>query len=316
MRKKCRRYRWMPAVCLAAGVYALCLGGGRQEGEVRPVSSPEELRGVLREAQWGLLPLEAPALYDAGEVLFLPGGEDGDAFLLGLLLDVMEGGEDEGLDVIVSEDTLTRETLFHGPGGGLVWTLPPEGGYSPWWAFGLLFPGEDVSGFDHPGAFDPSLVHLRVALVPLAFPDIPDGWQGGALTSGSPKVLKPGDLPHIPLPPSDAQGGGAVVISPPPAAETNEVAGVTLLAAVPEGEAGVVYVDAARGSDAWTGRSNLSRGGGEGPKRTVEGGMAAVKSGGQLVIAEGRYAECLNVRGTGVRVTFTGDVTLGAAAAN
>jgi len=303
------------AACLAAALTVLLSQGGGGLGGPRVVSSPEDLRDALREAQWGLLPLEAAVLYDAGDMLFLPDGGDGDAFLLALLLSTEDW---EGAEVTVSEDAGTRETLFHNPDGHLFWTLPPEEDYTPWWAAGLLFP-EGMPGWVDPGWYDPSLAGVRVSLWPLAFPDIPDAQdapaqgeapfpgQGGGVQG----VLPPGEGAQAALPGNDP---------PPPEGRTNalDTAGATLLPAAPrEVEVrAVIYVDAARGDDAWTGRSALSRGGGEGPKRTVAAGMAAAAGGGRrLVIGEGVYPESLDVRGTGVRVTFTGDVALGNAAA-
>ena len=316
MKLFCLRYGWVSAVWAIAIVCALCLRGGETSPSLFPftrggepeadgmvssldrggwvIASPEDLRVALREAQWGLLPLETAVLYDSGEALFIPDGEEEDTFLLGLLLDTEDW--EKGLDVTVSEDPLTRETLFHGPQGGLVWSLLPEGGYTPWWAFSLLFPDEDVSEWAAPGAFDPSLVSLRVTLTPLVFPDLPDPPPGnaGVLARNTATLPKTWDTP-----PTAATARS----------NATDTATDTLLPVVPS-EGTVVYVDAARGNDTWTGRSSRSRGGVEGPKRTVGGGMAAVSERGTLVISEGTYTESLNVRGTGVRVTFTGDVTL------
>ncbi|MCL1922077.1 MAG: hypothetical protein FWG50_13575, partial [Kiritimatiellaeota bacterium] len=166
------------AACLAAAACALCLTGGGERA-LEAVSSPEDLRGLLREAQWGLLPLGSPVLHDAGDALFLAEDAEGDAFLLALLL----SAEDwlDGLDVTVSEDAATRETLFRGPGGEVFWSLPPEEGYDPAWTGRLLHP-EQVPERDGLGPFDPSLAGLRVTLWPLAVPDIPD--DRGVLMEG------------------------------------------------------------------------------------------------------------------------------------
>ena len=202
MRKFCLSlisWRRVSAVCLAAAACALCLGGGGRD--VHVVSSPEELRDALREAQWGLLPLESALLYDAGEALFLPGDGEGEAFLLSLLLSAEDWGS---IDVTVSEDAGTRETVFTGPDGSRVWSLPPEEGYSPWWAAGLLFP-EGLPAWADPAALDPSLAGLTVTLVPLAIPDIPAQdipgapGQGGRIAAGVGMGLDGG---------LDAAGGG------------------------------------------------------------------------------------------------------------
>jgi len=306
--------RWRAfAACLAAALIAFLSLGGGGLGEPQVVSSPEDLRDALREAQWGLLPLEAAVLYDAGDMLFLPDGGGGDAFLLALLFSTEDW---EGAEVTVSEDPATRETLFLGPGGNLFWVLPPEEGYSPWWALGLLFP-EGFPAWAEPGAFDPSLVSVRVAVWPLAFPDIPDPHGGGKGRAGQGLGRPDGQDPGGAVAPPDK--GTAVALAGdelPATGRTNvlDAAGVTLLSVVPSGGSSVVYVDAARGNDTWTGRSALSRGGGEGPKRTVAAGMVAVREGGSLVVGEGAYPESLDVRGAGVRVTFTGNVALGRAA--
>ena len=305
-------YRWpgvLLAVCLTVAASA---PGGGGEGMVRVAGSPEDLRELLREAQWGLLPLGGPILYDAGEALFLPGGEDAEAFLLALLFSTEDW---EGAEVTVSEDAGTLETLFWGPGGDLFWWLPPEEGYDPWWAARLLFPG-GMPGWADPGWYDPSLVSAAVSVTPLVFPDIPDGAQDAPAQGQAPPPGQGGGVRGAPPTGEVARAALPENGPPPPEGRTNalDTAGGTLLPAAPVEAGAVIYVDAARGDDAWTGRSALSRGGGEGPKRTLAAGMAAAAGGGQLVIGEGAYAERLDLRGTGVRVAFTGGAALGGAA--
>lgn len=49
---------------------------------------------------------------------------------------------------------------------------------------------------------------------------------------------------------------------------------------------------------------------GEGPKKTIAAGLAAVKDGGRLAMTGGAYSENLDVRGRDVRVYIVGVVLL------
>ncbi len=85
---------------------------------------------------------------------------------------------------------------------------------------------------------------------------------------------------------------------------------------------GAVYVDAAIGHDAQSGRRRelqwVARAAGaagpaftlDGPKRTVAAGQAAVRDGERLVIREGAYADRLALAGREVRVRIEGQVRL------
>ncbi|MCL1856238.1 MAG: hypothetical protein FWF84_01150, partial [Kiritimatiellaeota bacterium] len=151
------------------------------------------------------------------------------------------------------------------------------------------------------------------------------GWGGGGRRGGPQGGGRGGERPREPQedgmegerprePQEDPEDDDELP-PPPPPSRTNalDVAGGTLLPAAPAVGA-TIYVDAARGDDAWTGRSAQPRGGGEGPKRTLAAGLSAAGRGGRLVIAAGDYTEKLDVRGTGVRVTVTGNASFGTAA--
>jgi len=83
---------------------------------------------------------------------------------------------------------------------------------------------------------------------------------------------------------------------------------------VPPPESGIalgriIYVDQKQGNDSYSGRlDDVSVD--DGPKKTIRAGLAAVPSGGVLVIAGGHYAESFNVAGRKTFVRCQGTVNV------
>jgi len=70
-----------------------------------------------------------------------------------------------------------------------------------------------------------------------------------------------------------------------------------------------VYVSATHGNDAFSGRRARARLF-DGPRKTIRGGMRAVRPGDTLVIQESKYLEDLNIAGKSVSVRISGNVEL------
>ncbi len=252
-----------------------------------------ELRELLREAQWLMLPQKGAVELDGGRYWFVPENTEAETFIRALRF------EDNGEAwVRVLEDGKTGETVLEDVGGVEVERLAVTEDYRRTWVLELLAP-EGVGGRMDAGAYDPSRVSLSVKLVPMfGLLDESDAEAGGrAKDIKGFRVATQTDAPLVKdeLP---AEIGSGVL--------TN--ATVMALSQVAEGR--IVYVDGKAGNDVWSGRHRAFAKNGEGPKRSVRGGMSALQGDGGLVIQEGIYAEGLDVRGRHVIVRFDGDVVL------
>ena len=285
--------RRLLGILLAAGL-GLQTAAARED--FRVLSSPEDVREVLREAQWLMLPQKGAAEMEGGRHWFVPENAQAEAFVWSLL-------RGQGIDahVRVSEDAATRETVFEDVDGAEVERLQAEEGYQPAWVLEWLAP-EGVPEGMAPEDYDPSRVSVLLQLVPLFL-------EMGAPREGGTVFLKPLDA-GLEVAGGEAGGAGGEgvdagnVVELPLSGGTNDV-----LAAV-EPAPRIVYVDAMRGDDGWTGKQRVFSKGSEGPKRSVAAGMAALEEGGGLIIQEGIYAESLDVRGRNVVVYFQGNVVL------
>lgn len=72
----------------------------------------------------------------------------------------------------------------------------------------------------------------------------------------------------------------------------------------------IIYVDAQRGRDHYTGGVPVAVDAAEGPKQTIRAGLAAAQPGGLLVIAGGHYPETVNLVGRSVATRIEGVVDL------
>lgn len=298
----------MAAAAAAVAAAALCVRGGAEAGGAEAVSGSEGLRELLRQTQRLVLPREEADVYDGGEVFFVP--RDGDAVPL-------PPGAAWGA-VTVFEDALTRETVFLDADGAELGCLAPVPGYDPGWVCRSLCPG-GVPGEADAAAYDPSLVALRVTLVP---PPAAAGGagRGGGAPSPAARLAAPSSEGARGGPGSAVSGGEAVPEKGGAGAGAGEKGGpgtnTVLRGEVPSVPGRTVYVDGAAGNDVWGGREARARGDGAGgPKRTVAAGTSALRRGDSLVVAGGAYAESLDVRGRDVSVRFRGGVTLLAAGA-
>jgi len=283
------------------------------------LATPEDLRGLLRQTQWGLLPQDTPVLYDAGGFYFLPADAEARDLLQLLLL------EDGTAPVVVAEDAETRETVLLDAAGGCVGRLPPPAGYSSDWAIHALAPDGLPAG-EYPAAYDPSRVLLRVTLLPL--PPLPnaaaskgyseiDASEGEARTPIDPpsstEEWVAEDMPVSvataftaaePEPP-DAMSSDKAILDAAAgnlAATTNLVSNVTVQGLA----APTVHVSAMDSGDAWTGRAASPAKGKAGAKRSLQAGLSALAEGGLLVVGPGRHTGDLDIRGRNVRVRFEG----------
>jgi hypothetical protein len=258
----------------------------------------EDLREVLREAQWLMLPQKHALEMEGGRFWFVPENAQAEGFVWTLL-------DAQGIEaqVVVSEDALTRETVLADADGAELERLQAEEGYHPAWVLELLaMKGmEEDMGLED---YDPARVSVSVRLVPVFWDNMErtddvwpamarhkifSVWQGHGVPS-APDVLGDEDF-AIPLPSSTIH--------------TNEMAMTAVNVALR-----IVYVDGTRGDDEWSGRLRVVAKDAEGPKRSVRGGMKVLQDGGGLVIREGIYAEGLDVCGRDVIVRFDGHVVL------
>jgi hypothetical protein len=314
---------------LVSGVSAafiLWAAGQHAEEPLRQVSGPEDLRRELRRAQAASLPSDGlPVFFDAGGFV-LTGNTEGASALAGGLVPV--AGEDGAprWPVTLSEDPLTRETVFLNAGGEEACRLAPPPGYDPAWPLAAALP-DGAPGWADAAAYDPAWV-VMTAWLTAADAAPAAGGGGGAGAFGEGPV--PASAGAVPVPEGDAAGtaSAALAASAPvfpasagdPGAATNGTTAVPGFRAAPA--ACAVYVDARRGEDALTGLSPAAAreaGGGtaaDGPKRTVRAGVGALRDGGgRLVVMEGTYAEGLDVRGLKADVRIRGAVVLVPAAA-
>ncbi len=146
------------AACL--GVHTLMA-----DDTFRVITSPDDLRDMLQEAQWLLLPQEFPIEMDAGKVFFLPDSLTSENFLSAFTVDA-EGEQ----PVFVFEDPETRETVFMDSEGNRVEAIAPASDYTPLWTLDVLAPGELPEGA-LPEDYDPARVSLAVTLLPV-FPRV------------------------------------------------------------------------------------------------------------------------------------------------
>ena len=295
---------------LGCAVCAICLTGHHAVADdVQPLTSPEDLRDLLRDAQWWLLPQTTSVVYDAGSRFFYPATPESKDFL-----ESLTPIEQPGIaSVTVYEDARTYETVFLDKSGTRVKVLSPESNYIPFWPLSMLpngpQPDTDIS------TYDPALVSIYVTLLPL-FPPVENAAGEDSLlkTSAgeglSSRASSPaGELLSESLNSSN-QSLADVSSSTDKSSETNAPSSSVSVADI---SSYTVYVDAKSGRDGWSGRREKATRGSGGPKKTIKGGRSIAQNGDRLVIREGRYAEGLNVRGTGINVRFKGDVSLIAA---
>jgi hypothetical protein len=302
-----------------SAAFILWAAGQHAEEPLRQVSGPEDLRRELRRAQAASLPSDGlPVFFDAGGFV-LTGNTEGASALAGGLVPV--AGEDGAprWPVTLSEDPLTRETVFLNAGGEEACRLAPPPGYDPAWPLAAALP-DGAPGWADAAAYDPAWV-VMTAWLTAADAAPAAGGGGGAGAFGEGPV--PASAGAVPVPEGDAAGtaSAALAASAPvfpasagdPGAATNGTTAVPGFRAPPAARA--VYVDARRGEDALTGLApapSRDAGGGtaDGPKRTVRAGVGALRDGGRLVIMDGTYAEGLDVRGLKADVRVQGNVVL------
>jgi len=262
----------------------------------------EELRELLREAQWLLLPQKDAAGLDGGWHWFAPENGEAERFL-GMLL------QEQGFaaQIVLLEDALTRETVLLGADGEELERLRAEEDYHPAWALEVLAT-EGLEEGMAPEDYDPSRVWLQVWLVPIPLENttlrgmISTPREAGRETPPS----TPGEDRESP----DQETSSA---QPAPAFPFLFLSAATNAApiTIPASALRVVHVDAARGDDGWSGRQRMAANDGEGPKRSVHAGMDALEDGGgTLLVHEGIYTEGLDVRGRDIVARFAGRVVL------
>lgn len=287
------------------------------------VSGPEELRGLLWRAQEGALPSdEFPVMVDAGELIYEGSGR-GAATLADGLVPVGKGDGGSCWPVTLYEDPLTFETVYLNAFGDEAFRLLPPDGYDPFRVAVAAFRDGCRDGIDL-SAYSPSRVVMTARLLapeslePL-MPELSgrigtealnvgSAAQSGAHGSGTSAAVT--DAP-------DVNDDGAVNGQERGGASDGEEARVSVPLPVQDGSDGceVVFVDSRAGNDRNTGRDSAAEtfeggGQGDGPKKTIGGGLDAVKDGGWIIVHDGEYAENLDVRGRNVSVRIDGVVKL------
>ena len=302
----------MKRTFFGCAVAVICFTGHHAVADdVQPLTSPEDLRDLLRDAQWWLLPQTTSVVYDAGSRFFYPATQESETFLQSLT-----PTEQPGIaSVTVYEDARTYETVFLDRSGTRVKVLSPESNYIPFWPLSMLPNGPQPDTVV--STYDPALVSIYVTLLPL-FPSVDDTTGEDPLlkTSGG----KKGPSSRALSPAGDVLSEEKVSASSQSLADesssTDESSGTNAPSSSVSGadiSSYTVYVDAKSGRDGWSGRQEKTMRGYGGPKKTIKGGRSIAQDGDRLVVREGRYAEGLNVRGTGINVRFKGDVSLIAA---
>ena len=317
MKKVITHFWKLPAIgILAVAVFLLLGAGGEMSSAANstppadyspPVASPwDDLRDILRDAQFALLPNEEPIVYDLGEFLLFPNG-------IWLPVNIASIFNLPPFDlcpsycVTIFEDPDTRNVVLLDSDGTLVYEFLVEEDYSPAWVYEMaVIAGETKQPSaenDFPPSYEPSLITL-VATLSDPFDIIP--YLYGDRTS----PVTPTD-PNQPTQPLDI---GRIT------AGTNDLERGRIPDAPPLSD-GVVYVDAKTGDDTMTGRSAITIARGDatrrddGPKRTLSGGMAALDEEGArtLVVREGDYSESLDLSERDVYVKIEGYVRIGEA---
>lgn len=309
----------------AAAVFARPFGN---EGEAEAVSEPEDLREELADVQLAAPPLEGePLVWDGGEYLFNPGGGLSAVALAEGLVPVADG---QGLcwPVTLFEDRDSRETVFLDALGNEIGRLPPVPGYDPGWIVDLLFPeGAPVGAAER---YAPSRVILSVKLLPPPGSEVAPGAVGGVgrRVGAGQVVTSPAgvagsnicsDVVSVfagrseagtgSVKPEDTVSKPAEAVYHKPAKATNSLSTASATTRLFRSE-GIVFVHKAAGRDFWNGRAALARGDADGPKRTVQAGLAVLRDGGILVVKGGAYSENLKVKGRKADVGFQDQIIL------
>ena len=139
------------------------------------LATPEDVRGLLRDAQAAALPSASVVTQDVGAVSVAPATTNGAAWFAA----VGSGA------ALAFEDPATDETVVTNPATGGAARLAPEPDYDPNWA--LIAAGYNVeTNADLLPFYDPSLVVLSLSLLPADAP------AGGSAAASDPEPL-PGE---------------------------------------------------------------------------------------------------------------------------
>jgi hypothetical protein len=278
---------------------------------VSVVESPYDLQDDLILVQLVVPPAETNALeYDSGVFLYMPdvvNDFETALFSEGLIFEVDEFGNLVA-PVSIFEDFESRDTVYLNSDNEIIFRIPPLYDYNPFWVLQALYPDTTPpDGLLY--QYDPSRVIMKAVLLP--FKEDLDSEEFGKSFIFAGDQIGTNNIGGIFLPAgadgstehkdsSSISNGGEHI------AMTNR-ATVVIRKKIKKNRN--IYVDDINGSDQWSGKTK-TRNNDNGPKHSIKEGLKAVKSKGRIYIAEGCYADKIDIRGKNVRVKINGNVIL------